>query len=246
MGALHLKTKKQITPDNQTAVSGKSPEKKQPERDWPSLLAIVGLALAFRLIYFWQLTCSPVYQYRIHDSAVFHELAHSILKNGLILAQPFYLAPLYTYFLAAIYFLFGDALNVVRVIQFTLGVGTAWLVFRIARHFFDRQTGLVAGLLAAVYAPFLFFEGNLLGTAVETFLLTASVGCLIETQKERRAPGMAAGYPSRGTSLRLHMVRPGRNSLTVASSRFPPMAVPPLRYYFPASPALAVNDLRRR
>lgn len=191
MGALHLKTKKQITPDNQTAVSGKSPEKRQPERDWPSLLAIVGLALAFRLIYFWQLTSSPVYQYRIHDSAVFHELAHSILKNGIILAQPFYLAPLYTYFLAAIYFLFGDALNIVRVIQFTLGVGTAWLVFRIARHFFDRQTGLVAGLLAAVYAPFLFFEGNLLGTAVETFLLTASVGCLIETQKERRAPGMA-------------------------------------------------------
>jgi tetratricopeptide (TPR) repeat protein len=57
--------------------------------------------------------------------------------------------------------------------------------------FFDRKTGLLAGLLAAVYAPFLFFEGNLLGTAIESFLLTASVFCLIETRKDRTAPWFA-------------------------------------------------------
>lgn len=55
------------------------------------------------------------------------------------------------------------------------------MTFALAKHFFEKKVGIIAGLLAAIYAPFLFFEGNLLGTSVVTFFLIASLFCFVYT-----------------------------------------------------------------
>jgi len=145
------------------------------------LIAFVALvAVVFRIIYFYQLkSASPVYSRLIHDSALFNELAHRVVKNGLVLEQPFYISPLYIYFLAFVYKVFGDAINAVRFIQFLMGVGTSLMTFYLAGYFFNKKIAFIAGLMAAVYAPFLFMEGNLLGTSAATFFLTASMLLLV-------------------------------------------------------------------
>jgi predicted membrane-bound mannosyltransferase len=131
-----LKTPKPASLKKQTRSNCNSPKMAGPDHDRQFILIIAAVAIGFRLFYFWQLPDSPICRHLIHDSALFSELAHAVVKNGLILAQPFYLAPLYIYFLAAIYHLFGDTVTIVRLIQFSLGVGTALLTFAIARHFF--------------------------------------------------------------------------------------------------------------
>ena len=142
-------------------------------------IIIVVVAVVFRLIYFLQLQKnSPAFHLLIHDSALFDELARNVVNNGPILDQPFYISPLYIYFLAVIYKIFGHAPDVVRMIQFGLGTGTALLTFFTTKRFFGRTIAIIAGLLTAVYAPLIFFEGNLLGTSVVTFLLVAAICCL--------------------------------------------------------------------
>ncbi len=157
------------------------------------LIALV--AVVFRIIYFYQLrSASPVYSRLIHDSALFNELAHRVLKNGLVLKQPFYISPLYIYFLAFVYKVFGDTINTVRFIQFLMGVGTSLMTFCLAGYFFDKKTAFIAGLMAAVYAPFLFMEGNLLGTSAATFFLLASVLLLVLSKTNR--PGFFSAFAS--------------------------------------------------
>ncbi len=80
-------------------------------------------------------------------------------------------------------------MDTVRFIQFSLGVGTALMTFALAQHLFDKRVGIIAGFLAAIYAPFLFFEGNLLGTSVATFCLISSLVCLVYTRAKW------SGYP---------------------------------------------------
>ena len=149
--------------------------KLKTEKKIPSSLVvpiIAAVALLIRILYYFQLkNNSPVYDRLIHDSALFNELAHKVIEKGLVLDTSFYISPLYTYFLAFVYFVFGDSFDIVRWVQFLMGVGTSLLVFAVAKKYFDKTTALVAGIMTAVYAPFLFFEGNLLGTSVVTFFL---------------------------------------------------------------------------
>ncbi len=58
--------------------------------------------------------------------------------------------PLYIYFLAGLYWLGGDP-SVVRIVQAILGGLGCVVLYAIGRRMFDAATGLVAGLLLAVY-----------------------------------------------------------------------------------------------
>jgi len=159
----------------------------------PLLLLFIGaVALIFRAIYFTQLQAySPVYQLLIHDSALFDELARQVVARGPVLDQPFYISPLYIYFLATIYKIFGHSVDAVRMVQFGLGIGTAVFTFLIANRFFGRTAAFIAGVLTAVYAPMLFFEGNLLGTSVVTFLLVAGIYSLVSIRPHWSGPVLA-------------------------------------------------------
>ena len=149
------------------------------------ILLIALIAVIFRIVYFFHLKLSsPVYSLYIHDSALFNQLAQDIAHNGIIGKHAFYISPLYVYFLALIYKIFGDSFNIVRLIQFILGVGTALLTYGLGTRFFNKKTGTIAGMSAAVYAPFYFYEGNVLGTSLVTFLLAGSIFCLIFPKKK--------------------------------------------------------------
>ena len=143
------------------------------------LLAIALLALFVRVIYFIQFSDNPAFNLFIHDSALFNHLAQRIQINGLVQDHAFYIAPLYAYFLALVYTLFNDSLMAIRIIQFFLGVGTALCVFKLGEKTINKTTGLIAAVIAATYAPFLFFESQFLGTSLVTFLITASITLLV-------------------------------------------------------------------
>jgi len=134
------------------------------------------VALAVRFVYLFHLEHnSPVAHILIHDSALFNHLAHKILAGHLVLDNVFYISPLYSYFLALVYAIFGDSFTVVRVVQFVLGSLGVVVLFDLARRYIPRGAAFAAALYAALYAPFLFFEGSILGTSVSLFLLLLAV-----------------------------------------------------------------------
>jgi 4-amino-4-deoxy-L-arabinose transferase-like glycosyltransferase len=87
----------------------------------------------------------------------------------------FYRDALYPYVLAASHRVLGPHLAPVLAWQALLGLATVALVFAVARTMWDQATAVAAGTLAAMYAPFVFFESALLEATLVAFLTLAAV-----------------------------------------------------------------------
>jgi 4-amino-4-deoxy-L-arabinose transferase-like glycosyltransferase len=110
------------------------------------------------------------------DSATYNDWAKSMVLSGdWIGSQPFFMTPFYPYFLAVLYTVFGMDLSVIRIAQIVLGSGTAVLVYLIAARLFSRRSALIAGCLAAVYGPLVFFVNLLLVETVKVFFGTLTL-----------------------------------------------------------------------
>lgn len=110
------------------------------------------------------------------DSATYNDWAKSIVATGdWIGTQPFFMTPFYPYFLAVLYSLFGTDLFVVRFAQMLLGSGTAVLVYLIAGKMFSHRAAMIAGILAALYGPLVFFVNLLLVETVKVFFVTLAL-----------------------------------------------------------------------
>jgi tetratricopeptide (TPR) repeat protein len=99
----------------------------------------------------------------------------------------FYQAPLYGYFVGAVYAVAGVNPDRVYAVQLFLGVVRVLLVYLVARRFFRGWIPLVAALLAAVYAPFIFFEMTMLRESLLTLLNLAGLLAIVAAMRRRRA-----------------------------------------------------------
>src|SRR4051812_15199714 len=72
--------------------------------------AIFALALLIRLVHVWQLRASPFFDVLMGDARGYDEWARRIAGGEWIGRDVFYQAPLYPYFLAVIYKVFGHDL----------------------------------------------------------------------------------------------------------------------------------------
>lgn len=110
----------------------------------------------------------------------------------------FYQEPLYTYFLAAVYGIFGPNVHMVFVIQMILGIFTNVLVYLVTRRCFGDLTAVIAAGISLFYAPLLFYELVLLRTSFNIFA-TIGLVYLALVVLERNSPlywlsmGLACG-----------------------------------------------------
>lgn len=119
------------------------------------------------------------------DAETYHQWARRIAaSNNWWGDELFFMSPLYAYFLAATYSLFGESLLIVRVLQAAAGAGTAILIYLIGEKFFSRRAGFVAGLLAAVYGPFLLSSVLLLVETLKVFFLVLTLWLLVVASKK--------------------------------------------------------------
>jgi 4-amino-4-deoxy-L-arabinose transferase-like glycosyltransferase len=95
-----------------------------------------------------------------------------LLWNRWYGGKTFHQEPLYAYLVAATYALFGPDVRWVFAWQLAAGVITNLLVFAIARRLFGGLVGALAGLLALLCAPLVYYEAILLR---ETLIVTASL-----------------------------------------------------------------------
>lgn len=142
----------------------------------PSLAgaAVVGaVAVLVRLAYFAGYRHSPFYDFLHLDPLYYYEWASRIAAGDWLGSEVFEQSPLYPYLLALYLKLAGTDLTPLRLIQFGIGAAGAVLTFLLASRLFGRAAGLCAGLLAAVYGPYLFFEGQVMKEFLTPFLSIA-------------------------------------------------------------------------
>jgi 4-amino-4-deoxy-L-arabinose transferase-like glycosyltransferase len=148
---------------------------------------IVGLSLVLRL---WYVTALPgqggedvlfsdmrVYDYTGWSMAQALPVSGRPGLNGFHpLSASTYLFAGYTFFLAAIYSVFGHDLFAVRVIQAVLSAATVGVVYLVGSLCFSRWAGLVAATLTAVYLPLVYYAGLLL---TETWFIFLQMTALV-------------------------------------------------------------------
>jgi tetratricopeptide (TPR) repeat protein len=121
------------------------------------------------VIYVVQVRHTPFFQTLGLDAKFYDAWARRIAA-GAGEREVFFMSPLYPYFLAAIYRLFGRNLLLVRLIQSGVGAASAVLVYSIARQVFDRRIAAIAGFTAACYGALIFYDGAVLLEPLLVFL----------------------------------------------------------------------------
>lgn len=81
----------------------------------------------------------------------------------------------YTWFVAAIYAVFGHAPAAVRLVQAAVSTASVGLQYGLGARLFSRRAGLLAAALAAGYLPFVYYTGLLLTETWFTLLQLVSV-----------------------------------------------------------------------
>ncbi len=171
------------------------------------LVATLSLAASLRVAHILALRRLPLFDGLILDSWVYDDVAQRIAAgNWMGGARAFYHDPLYSYFLAGMYLLFGRDLLLVRLVQAALGVATCGLVAAIGRRTAGSAVGNLAAFFFAIYKPAIFNEGEFEKTALGVFLVTAALALAMHASLGfRLSAGVALGLASltRGNLLLL-------------------------------------------
>ncbi len=141
------------------------------------LLGIAGVALALRLLYLWgQARNNPLFEIVRGDAYDHHAWAQALAFGPGMEPEPYYRAPLYYYLLADLYRMVGPSIVWARIAGACMGAATTYAIARLGAGLGGYRAGLWAGILAAVYWPAIYFDGELLTVGLECLL---EVGLLL-------------------------------------------------------------------
>ena len=133
--------------------------------------AVFLLGALVRLLVLWQSRDMPLFDTLIVDSRAYDLWARRVAEGEWLRGRPFYQAPLYPYLLGIVYALVGSDAFWIRVGQCVLGGGASALMALACRPWLASRTALVAGVMMALYAPAVFFDGLIQKAALDSILV---------------------------------------------------------------------------
>lgn len=153
-------------------------------------LVIAGVlfctALLVRTIYFFiNKNNNPLFAQPILDALFHHEWAEEILGGNFWGDDVFFRAPLYPYLLAFAYKISGASIAFATYLQHLTGSLNVVLVYLLSRQYFSIRVSALAGILALLYWPLIYFEGDLLIVTLAVFLnLLTLLGLSVAIQRQ--------------------------------------------------------------
>jgi tetratricopeptide (TPR) repeat protein len=144
-------------------------------RRYLPLLLLLLAAFALKVVLLAHFDSHPLLQpVGDMDSGVYARLAAHVARGDVLLRGPgpvpYFVSPLYIYFLAAIHALSSGSLLAAKVVQIALGTAAVGLVWGMTRRLFDDRAALVAGILYALTGVVSFHEILILQAALDPFL----------------------------------------------------------------------------
>src|SRR5262249_37945449 len=135
------------------------------------------------------------------DSRGYDEWAQRIAGGEWVGRDGFYEAPLYPYLLGLVYSIAGRSLMAVRLVQAIVGSASCVLLASAARRMFSPTVGLVAGLMLALYAPAIFFDGLLQKSVLDVFFVCLALYFIARITVRLQADWLYLGLAIGGLSL---------------------------------------------
>jgi Flp pilus assembly protein TadD/4-amino-4-deoxy-L-arabinose transferase-like glycosyltransferase len=153
----------------------------KPRPEWSARrVAGVAFSVAFclRLLHLWAVSGTPLFSLLLGDALAYDTWAQAIASGNWLGNGVFYQAPLYPYFLGAVYSVFGHNLVALRVVQVLLGSLGCGLLAVAGQKLFGTRTGLLAGILLAVYPPAIYFDTLIQKAVIEGLLVCALIAAV--------------------------------------------------------------------
>jgi tetratricopeptide (TPR) repeat protein len=136
------------------------------------MAAVVFLvAVTVRLLHLFAFRDTALFDVLMGDARAYDAWAQRIAADDWVGTEVFYQAPLYPYFLGAIYAIAGRDLLIVRLVQALIGSASAVLLALAAERMTSRRVGWVAGLGLALYAPAIFLDLLLQKSVLDLFFI---------------------------------------------------------------------------
>jgi 4-amino-4-deoxy-L-arabinose transferase-like glycosyltransferase len=155
---------------------------------------VFALALAVRTIHVLQLRASPAFDFMIGDARSYSEWGRRIADGDWLGTEVFYQAPLYPYFLGVLHATVGGSPLAVRLCQAVLGALACAMLGAAAARWFSPRVGVVTGILAALYAPAIFFDGIVQKSTLDLFFLSALLWAMASVEhRPRVVPAAVVG-----------------------------------------------------
>lgn len=168
-----------------TAAAGPTRFEALLESRWV-LPAAVLVGLLLRLAHGFALSRTPFFDHLGLDCEVYDEWAQRIAAGDWMGTRIFYQDPLYPYFLGVLYAVFGRSLWLVYLLQVGFGLATCWLTAVLGRRLFGRAAGNLAGWMAALFAPSIFYELQVEKTFLSVFLVAAFLVTFLDRRPRMR------------------------------------------------------------
>lgn len=139
--------------------------KPSPPQHSPRLIPAlsVGLTLLLRLWFILEMRGTPfsTVSAQMVDAWYYHRWALEILGGNFWGNDVFFLRPLYPYFLAGVYAVFGQHVLPVQIVQAALAGASCWLLYDVTRRLFGTRPAAFAALGYAFCGVLVFFTGTL-------------------------------------------------------------------------------------
>jgi len=121
----------------------------------------------------------------VHDAGGYDLYALNLLENKGFSQVGTYREPLYPFFLAFIYWLFGHSYMAVRIIQSISGALICVIIFLISKKISDYKVALISGLLACLNPSFIRIIEHLFSENLYTFLLVMGTYFFVKQTQEK-------------------------------------------------------------
>ena len=171
-------------------------ESLEASKKW--LVAVAALAFVVKVIYVFESAQSLQIRILIMDGHHYEQTARSILGGEILRREAFFMGPLYSYFLAAVYAVFGRDFTIVRLIQAAGGTLTVVVTYFLGRRLFRPSIGFVGAVLLVLYGATTFYETQMLMMWMGALLNLTALLLLVRIEPDARwraylLPGFVLG-----------------------------------------------------
>jgi len=145
-----------------------------------ALFALLRIAYSFEAI-----DHVPILRQPLADAIVYVESAREVASGRILMDEPFYRAPLYSYLIAPFYALDEEPEAAIIAFQVFLGLLILFMTWRIARNLYGAAPALLSLVLVGLYGSMAASETKLLGTTLGLFLGTVALWTLTTADSRR-------------------------------------------------------------
>jgi len=160
-------------------------------RTW--LLLVSAFASLERIVFLASTWTDPVFRIPYLDGAFYHAWARSLAAGQGDFQGPYFLGPLYPYFLSLFYRVIAPDPGIARIAQSLIGVVATALVYSLAHRSFGVRAGVIAAAACMLHGPMLFYENLLLQESLWMALGLAAAWSVLVPQRRPLLQAVCAG-----------------------------------------------------